>query len=177
MGQRISAQLPPGARLVWATATRFVVALAGEPLLEALMSIDRVRDALEREQWCVGDECVSLAFGAGVATRRGRDEPIAETLAAAERSLAHSRRLAVKRHAEGEAGDASADSRRHERAVGDVGLVVGAVAILVDPVVGDVDLVRVQPVEVVAVERVAVSVAIEIVVGRIGVAVVVLPWS
>ena len=107
VGQRISSQLPPGARLVWSTATRFVVALKGEPLLEALMSIDRVRDALEREQWCVGDEQVSLAFGAGVATRRGRDEPIAETLAAAERSLAHSRRLVVKRHAEADADDAS----------------------------------------------------------------------
>lgn len=111
VGQRISAQLPAGAHLVWSTATRFVVALAGEPLLEALLLIDRVRDALEREQWSVGDEQVRLAFGAGVATRRGRDEPIAETLAAAERSLAHSRRLAVRRHAECGDGDASDETR------------------------------------------------------------------
>lgn len=107
---RISAQLPPGAQLVGMSSTRFVIAMAGEPLLEALMSIDRIRDALEREQWSVGRETVALAFGAGVAARRGRDEPVADTLAAAERSLAHSRRLAVRRHAVG--SDDAADEAR-----------------------------------------------------------------
>jgi len=107
---RIAAQLPPAARLVATSATRFVIAISGEPLLEALMCVDRIRDALEREHWCVGREAVTLAFGAGVAMRRGRDEPVAETLAAAERSLAHSRRLAVRRHA-AHRDDASDEAR------------------------------------------------------------------
>ena len=106
IAQRIGGQLSARARLVLATASRFVIALPGQPLLEALLSIDRLRDALERETWPVHEHRVSLCFGAGVATRRSAEEPLTETFAAAERSLEQARRLIVRRH-EGSAPDAA----------------------------------------------------------------------
>lgn len=96
---RINGQLQHRARLVSSAGPRFLIALPGQPLLEALLSIDRLRDALEREAWPLEGEAIRLAFGAGVATQRSDGEPIAETLTAAERSLAQARRLVVRRHA------------------------------------------------------------------------------
>lgn len=113
---RIRRSLPRGARLVFAHGARFVVALPGDPLLEALLIIDRVRDALERQQWNVDGESVDLAFDAGVSTRHGTDEPLAATLEAAERSLTRSRSLAIRRHTAPEteqvASDTAVDSGR-----------------------------------------------------------------
>ena len=96
---RIRQSLPRDARLVFANGAHFVMALPGDPLLEALLIVDRVRDALERETWRVDGACVDLVFEAGVSTQRGADEPLAETLEAAQRSLAQSHRLAIRRHA------------------------------------------------------------------------------
>ncbi len=95
---RIRQSLPRDARLVFAHGARFVMALPGDPLLEALLIVDRVRDALERETWRVDGEPVELVFEAGVSTWRGADEPLTETLEAAVRSLVQARSLAIRRH-------------------------------------------------------------------------------
>ncbi len=95
---RIRQTLPRDARLVFVNGTHFVMALPGDPLLEALLIVDRVRDALERETWQCDGEAFELAFEAGVSTQRGHDEPLAATLEAAQRSLAQSHRLAIRRH-------------------------------------------------------------------------------
>jgi len=101
---RIRQTLPRDARLVFANGARFVMALPGDPLLAALLIVDRVRDALERETWRIDGDRVDLVFDAGVATQRGADEPLAATLEAAQRSLAQSHRLEIRHHAEPDAG-------------------------------------------------------------------------
>ena len=93
---RIRRALPRSARLVFAHGARFVLALPGDPLLEALLLVDRVRDALDREDWRLDGETVALTFTAGVSTRHGVDEPLAETLDAAVRSLEQARRRPVE---------------------------------------------------------------------------------
>ena len=98
LARSIGAGLPPGARVIATQGGRFTIALPGRPLLEALLAIDRVRDALERDRWTSGGTAVDLHFSAGVASRRGPHEPVLETLAAAERSLAQARHLPVRRH-------------------------------------------------------------------------------
>jgi hypothetical protein len=95
---RIRRSLPRGARLVFAHGARFVMALPGDPLLEALLIVDRVRDALERESWQVDGERVELVFDAGVSTRHTPDEPLSSTLEAAERSLIQSHRVTIHRY-------------------------------------------------------------------------------
>jgi len=95
---RIRQTLPRDARLVFAHGARFIMALPGDPLLEALLIVDRVRDALEREDWQIDGMEIGLVFDAGVATRRDADESLAVTLEAAERSLQQARTLSVRRH-------------------------------------------------------------------------------
>lgn len=113
---RIRQSLPRDARLVFANGARFVMALPGDPLLEALLIVDRVRDALERETWCLDGTPVPLVFDGGVATRRGAGEPLAQTLEAAERSLASSHRLSIHRHAVPEADVPAVSARAGEGA-------------------------------------------------------------
>lgn len=114
---RIRQRLPRDARLAFAHGARFVVALPGDPLLAALLVMDRVRDALECDQWSLEGERLALLFHAGVATRRASDESLAVTLEAAERSLDQARTLAVRRHdvpneaSKGDAGRTFASSR------------------------------------------------------------------
>ena len=94
----LESRLPCRGRVVMGGADRFWLVLPGEPLLEALLIVDRMRELLGRECWLRRGRAVRLEVACGVAARRGADEATTELMAAAERSLATERMLEVRRH-------------------------------------------------------------------------------